>query len=143
MATRGDPTRDRYERPPVERLHQGVGHLQYECIAFYKQGGLLVELNQVPSLPGVAADAFDTLKHAMLEAFLVHARALMMAFRESRGRRFPDDLLFRDYLSAEAWETLRGELVPDAAAEERVQDIGVFLAHISYGRADNPLRSRW
>lgn len=34
-------------------------------------------------------------------------------------------------------------MVPDAAAEERVQDIGVFLAHISYGRADNPLRAEW
>lgn len=107
MAKRGDPTRDTYERPPTERLHQGVGHLQYECIAFYKQGGLLLELHNAPSLPGVAPDALVTLQRAVVEAFLVHVRGLIMAFRERRGHGFPDDLLFRDYLSSEAWATLR------------------------------------
>jgi len=137
------PTADAYHRPPAARLREGVGHLQYECISLYRQSALLVEMQRKPTPAGVSAEAWEVLRMALLESWLVHVRGIMMACREHRGRRFPDDLLFRDYLTPPAWDAVRATLIPDAAAEERIQDIGLFLAHISYRRADSPLRARW
>lgn len=132
-----------YERPTAARLKEGVGHLQYECLSLYKQSMLSVEIQKNPKPISVSDEAWDVLKTALLEAWLVHVRGIMMACRERRGRGFPDDVLFRDYLTPARWEALRTTLVPDAAAEERIKDIGLFLAHISYRRADSPLRARW
>lgn len=129
-----------YQRPPGERLRDGVGHLQYECVCFYKQGGLLLELFANPAPPNFAPAAWADLQVATVEAWLIHVRCLLMAFREHRARRFADDLLFRDYLTPHAWNVLRDELVPDAAAQRRIDDLGVLLAHISYSRADDPRR---
>jgi hypothetical protein len=136
-------TQNTYERPTAARLKEGVGHLQYECVSLYKQSLLSVEMQKNPRPAGVSDEAWDVLKTTLLESWLVHVRGIMMACRERRGRGFPDDVLFRDYLTPAAWQALRGTLVPDAAAEERIQDIGLFLAHISYRRADSPLRARW
>jgi len=109
-------------------------------VCFYKQGGLLLELFNKPRPAVIASGAWDTLQVATVEAWLVHVRALMMAFREHRLPRFPHDLLFRDYLTPTAWETLRDQLVPDTATQARIDEIGVLLAHISYSRADDPRR---
>lgn len=132
--------RGTYHRPPVERLRAGAPHLQYECVCFYRQSGLLLELFTKARPAVIASGAWDTLQVATVEAWLVHVRALMMAFRQHRLPRFPHDLLFRDYLTPSAWETLREQLVPDAATQARIDELGVLLAHISYSRADDPRR---
>lgn len=132
--------RSTYHRPAVERLRAGAPHLQYECLCFYKQGGLLLELFNNPRPPAIASGAWATLQVATVEAFLLHVRALMMAFREHRLPRFPNDLLFRDYLTPSVWDRLRDQLVPDNATQARIDELGVLLAHISYSRADDPRR---
>lgn len=133
-----------YDRPSEERLRDGHGHLQYECLAFYRLGGLLVRMYSTSGTPaGIARDAWETLRLAALESWLSHVRCLLMAFRENRAPKFPNDLLFRDYLAPSAWSEVRGSLVPDDESEKRISALGTLVAHLTYSRVDRTHQGEW
>jgi hypothetical protein len=134
-----------YQSPNEDRLRAGARHLSYEIRRFYHQWVLLLALagrlpreqEEANGIAGLDLFVRSSLFVATLEAWLVHVRALLMAFRQSRrGPRAEHDILFRDYLAAEDWERVRADLVPDAALESRIQEIGTLLAHASYERSD-------
>ncbi len=120
-----------YNRPRRDKRERGAPHLLYECRMFFSSWELSLTTAGKPEL-----------WNALLEASLIHTRNLMLALRERRHRRYPD-VLFRDYLAVRDWSRLKSELIPDAETEVLIEDIGRFVAHVSYGRTRLRSRARW
>ena len=74
----------------------------------------------------------------MLESWLVHVRSLMQFFQAQR--KYPDDVLARDYLpDPKGWKE-RG-FKPNSAERRRLDNISKFVAHVSYAR--NRRQAEW
>lgn len=82
-----------------------------------------------------------TVQNAVLESFLLHARALIDFFYPTRPR--PDDIIAADFFSsADEWESLRAP--PDPELEETRTRAHKRLAHLSFERLNaTPETREW
>lgn len=122
----------KYKRPYYRKRVKAADHIDFECASFYEQIRLTtaVRMKTVP----VPEEWRPVVARASLESWLIHTRALMCFFYEYPSWKYPD-VLARDYLTEKRWTKNVNFFVPDDDMKERIEDIGGFVAHISYRRS--------
>lgn len=112
-------------------LQGASGHLQYEVWMFIELADSLAVGRDIPLI----------VKNALVEAFTVHARALLSVFYPSNPR--PDDVLATDYFDdPSTWERERPPL--SSALQLVDRRVGKEVAHLTYARlAVSPEQKQW
>jgi hypothetical protein len=100
-------------------------HISYELTMFYETAmGLKWREN---------LDNDFTLKNALIESFIVHARVLAHFLYQARSPKYPDDVVAEDYVKdVPTWRTARGSMSPEL--REIVRRAGKEIAHLTKGR---------
>ncbi len=113
-----------------EEKEKALGCLRYECNMLQLTAGCLLrgEENRV-------------LKNALIESFLIHARALI-EFLEKEISRPKDTILAVEFFEQpEQWIAARGSM-PSILSDTK-GDAHKWLAHISIKRQEAPAKKKW